>query len=392
MVINFCFDDLGPNPDLGRPNLAVTDIETAQFDTTWPYVIPLRLLMYLRRAGIVFRTWHIEQAPLGSWYPVALGYHAHDIDYFALMPDSTQDALRQQRIRVLFYYHEGDNPALIKQIMDHWAINNNLSTDCYRFVSANSRSSTIDGFYFFSDHEYFFQYVNRQQPVAAPDIRPRRYQFTALSRTHKWWRAAIMSDMHARDLLRHSQYSYHHNNDVVDDPAQNPLRIHEFSHWDTQLQQFMQGVPYVCDSADTDLHNDHRMVNTALYDHSYCHVVLETHLDADHSNGAFITEKTYKCLKYAQPFVVAGTVGTLACLRDQGYRVFDHVLDNRYDCIKDNTLRWLTLRGVLQDLASQDMHAWFRRCESDLRHNQALFLCTKKPDLLQLAQYLDTVE
>lgn len=392
MVINFCFDELGHNPDLGYPNLAAPELRPDQFDQTWPYSIPLRLMMYLRRANIDFRTWTVHLAPHGAWYPVALGWHDHHIDYFALMPEVTRQALRQQRIRVLFYYHEGDNPVLIKRLMDQRTRANNLPPDCYVFVSANSRADSIQAFRFFSDHEHFFQYVNRRQPAIPPESCHRAFRFTVLSRTHKWWRASIMSDMLAHGLLQNSQWSYNTTCDINDDITANPLRIYEDLDWSARLRDFMQAGPYVCDNDDSEQHNDHRWINTDLYQQSYCHVVLETHFDADGSDGTFITEKTYKCLKYAQPFVVAGPAGTLASLRDQGYRVFDHVIDNSYDLVKDNTERWLSLRRTLTQLAHNDLHQWFQLCQDDLQHNQDLFMQTRKKDLVRLAEYLDSVQ
>lgn len=391
MAINFCFDKLGNNPDIGYPNLAKPNLHANEFDTSWPFSIPLRLSMYLRRAGIEFNSWTISDAPMGSWYPVALGWHDHHIDYFALMPDLVIQALRQKRIRVLFYYHEGDNPQVIKKIMDQQSKKNSLPEDCYVFVSANSQASNIPYFRFFPDHEYFFQYVNRRQCAEDLNLASRPYQFTALSRTHKWWRASIMSDMWDRKLLDQSQWSYNTACGIGENLADNPIRIFEFDRWCETIARFMQGGPYVWDSADSNDHNDHSNINVELYQQSYCHVVLETLFDADGSGGTFISEKTYKCFKYAQPFVIAGSPGTLQCLRDHGYRVFDHVLDNSYDRIKDNTLRWFAVRAVLQDLSKKDMHQWFLHCEKDLRHNQDLFLRTRKQNLLKLAQYLDMV-
>lgn len=392
MVINFCFDNLGINPGLGYPNLAQPGLHADQFDITWPYAIPLRLLMYMRSNRIKFKTWLIPHAPKGSWYPIALGWHDHHIDYFSLMPESARTALRQRRIRVLFYYHEGDNPIMIKQLMDQRAQANNLPSNCYLFVSANSRADTIHGFRFFPDHEHFFQYMNREQQATELDLAPRPYKFTVLSRTHKWWRASIMSDMLAHDLLQNSQWSYNTTCDINDDIVDNPLRIYESPDWSNRLANFMQAGPYVCDRYNSQQHNDHRWINTELYSKSYCHVVLETHFDADGSQGAFITEKTYKCLKYAQPFVVIGTPGTLTCLREQGYRVFDHVMDNSYDLIQDNTQRWFALRSLLQDLADRDLHRWLISCKDDLHHNQDLFIGQNKKDLARLAEYLYTVQ
>lgn len=392
MAINFCYDDRGPNPDLGYPNLARPNLNPDEFDTTWPLSIPMRLLMYLRRAGIEFNTYLSKDAPARSWYPIALGWHDHELDYFSLIPSDTLDLVRRGHIRVLFYYHEGDNPHVIKSIVDRLAEKNNLPADCYLFISANTAADGIDRFIYFAEHEHFFQYINRGQRPKLINLEPRPYQFTALNRTHKWWRASVMSDLYREGLLEKSLWSYNTECLIDDREEDNPIRIHEFDHWNRAMHDFLKGGSYICDTADASEHNDHRQINVDLHQQSYCHLVIETHFDADGSEGAFLTEKTYKCLKYGQPFVIIGTPGSLDALRNQGYRVFDHALDNSYDQIIDNTERWLAIKELIADLSQRDLHQWFESCRGDLEHNQRLFRDRRKNDLLKLAQYLDTVE
>ena len=94
-----------------------------------------------------------------------------------------------------------------------------------------------------------------------------------------------MSDLWRYDLLTQSQWSYNTQCVINDDKKDNPLRVHEFEHWHNSMVEFLQDGPYICDSADADKHNDHRSVNTDLYQQSYCHLILETHFDADGSGG-----------------------------------------------------------------------------------------------------------
>lgn len=391
VAINFCYDDLGPNPDLGYPNLAKSGLAPDEFDITWPLSIPIRLSMYLRRANIDFRTYCVKDAPKGSWYPIALGWHDHRLDYFSLIPDDTLDAVRRKNIRILFYYHEGDDPHTIQQITDRLVEKHDLPSDCYLFVSANSAATDLDRFVYFAEHEHFFQYINRGQRPPLINHEPRPYQFTALNRTHKWWRASVMSDLYRDGLLVNSLWSYNTGCLIGDREEDNPIRIHEFQDWNRSMHDFLSQGPYICDTADSTSHNDHRHINTDLHQQSYCHLVIETHFDADGSGGAFLTEKTYKCLKYGQPFIIIGSPGSLAVLRKQGYRVFDHVLDNSYDLIKDNTDRWLAIKKLISNLHSTDMKRWFESCRGDLEHNQRLFRDRRKNDLLSLAEHLDSI-
>jgi hypothetical protein len=116
--------------------------------------------------------------------------------------------------------------------------------------------------------------------------------------------------------------------------------------------------------------------------------VLETHFDADGSNGAFLTEKTFKCLKHGHPFVLFAPPGSLAALRRMGYRCFDTVIDNRYDLIADNTERYLAVVDAIRKLALADPNMLYNSCVEDLQHNQALFLASKQDRLNTLWETL----
>jgi hypothetical protein len=105
--------------------------------------------------------------------------------------------------------------------------------------------------------------------------------------------------------------------------------------------------------------------------------VLETHFDADGSGGSFLTEKTFKCIKHGHPFVLFAPVGSLAALRDLGYRTFDSAMDNTYDTVTDNTQRYTSAMHTIQQLALQDPNTVYNSCVEDLEHNQQVFLASK---------------
>lgn len=390
-VINFCFDDLGDYA-LGYPNLARPGLQADEFDTTWPRVLPLRLLVYLRRSGVEFQVHLVEQAPLASWYPVAFAWHDFDCDYFALMPPLVHTRLRTQEIRVLFYYHEGDHPGRIQHHLDQLCVQHRLPLDCYVFVSANTAAKSFARCLYFNDHEYFFSYINRHQSAAPVQDRPRTAEFTALSRVHKWWRASVMSDLRHHGVLDRSLWSYNTECSVQDLECDNPLELDSMPGWRQRTHEFVTNGPYVCDSPDPVSHNDHRYINAALYQDSYCHLVLETLFDVDGSGGCFLTEKTFKCIKFGQPFVIIGAARSLDTLRQQGYRVFDHAIDNSYDDIANNTQRWLAVRSAIQRIQQQDMRQWFRTCVPDIMHNQQQFASMRHQALQRLAADLDTIK
>jgi hypothetical protein len=389
-MIAFCFDSPG-DFGLGYPNLAKPNLDQDQFDHTYPRTLPLRLLMYLEQRSINFSVHTVTDAPLGAWYPVAWGWHDFECDYFSLMSDLVKKRLRDQEIRVLFYYHEGDHPGRIQQRLDQLCQLHDVPVACYLFVSANSACKNWPRCRYFNDHEYFFSYINRFQkaPIPNQDIRP--YEFTALNRVHKWWRASVMADLYHSDLLDKSLWSYNTECTIDDQELNNPIELDSVLGWRHCVSDFIKGGPYICDHGDRRAHNDHRRVNIDLYRDSYCHLVIETLFDVDGSGGAFLTEKTFKCIKFGQPFVMIGPVGSLGVLRQQGYRVFDHAMDNSYDLIGNNTERWMAVKKTIQEISKQDMYQWFLSCRDDVLHNQRIFAGMTHQSLQHLAADLDTV-
>jgi hypothetical protein len=377
------------DPELGYPNLANLGLGPDEFDVTWPRAIAFRLLVYLGYAQATWTSGLVESAPRGSWYPVAIAWHDFDCDYFDLMKPTVISKLKSGDMRVLFYYHEGDNPERIRARLDHCCVQHKLPLNCYLFLSANTAADQVDKFYYFPDHEHFLLYVNRRQGYTPVTDLPRSYDFTALNRVHKWWRASIMSDLYADGLLSNSQWSYNTTVTDGDRSEDNPISIHNVPGWPAKLDQFLSGGPYYCDGSNEVAHNDHRWINADLYLKSYCHIAIETLFDVDQSGGAFLTEKTYKCLKFGQPFVIAGAVGSLQALRDAGYRVFDSLIDNNYDTVVDNTQRWFAVKEAIAKIKSQDMHSWYLKCMPDLIHNQQLYIQRTKPTLDRLIDCLN---
>lgn len=371
-MLNFCYDRLS-SPSIGCPNLAKWTAEPftpewRQFDTHWPRTVPLRLLMYLNAAHIPYGVYTVVDAPVGSWYPVAFSWFDFTCDYFAIMSPQVRARLSSGEIKILFYYHEGDNPERILIRLQSM-----LPDHCYHFISANTAADQLLNATYFSEHEFFFRYVNRKQRLLNSSG-CRTSEFTVLNRVHKWWRAAVMSDLQSHGLLDKSLWSYNSVNLYQDDYDANPIEVDVLDSGLRKLMHdFVSNGPYHCDFLNQDQQNNHHYVNTDLYTKSYFQIVLETHFDADQSGGTFITEKTWKPIKFGQPFVVIGPAGTLAALRTAGYSVFDDVLDNTYDTIENNTERYIAVRNSLLSMQQHGVADLFKKCQNGIEHNQQNF-------------------
>ena len=115
-------------------------------------------------------------------------------------------------------------------------------------------------------------------------------------------------------------------------------------------------------SADFDL---------ADYEATDIEVVLETLFD---DSRLHLTEKSLRPIALGQPFILAGTHGSLEYLRSYGFKTFMHIWDERYDMIEDPYERL----GVIADLMKQiaNWAPWIR--EQKLAEAQAIADYNKK--------------
>ena len=346
-----------------------------EFEQHWPCTVPFRLQEYCEYHDVKINILGPNDAwPVGAFYPIGLGFFNFEIDYFELLPERVFAELQRSHIRILFYYHEGDNPAKIKQRLDKLVTKHELPADCYRFVSGNTAARGIKGFAYFADFELWYWHRNRSSGALPVHHEPREREFTALNRLHKTWRATAMANLLQHQVLDNSYWSYCETGSLVNED--NPIEIDSISNLRTATEQFLKSAPYYCDKLDQAERNNHANVVDRYFTNSYCHIVLETHFDADQSGGAFLTEKTFKPIKHGQMFFVAGPAGSLQTLRNLGYRTFDGILDTSYDYDHNNTHRWIKLRNAIVR-AQSDLPALFARARSDIEHNQRLFLETK---------------
>lgn len=358
-----------------------------------PWIAPIRLNFYAQDHNFPINTSYInELLPHNAFYPVGISWFDFELDYFALMTEQVRGYLREHRLRVLFYYHEGDNPFNQKARLDELCGQHNLPVDCYRFVSGNTQADNIENFVYFPDHELFYwrnSVIWNDIPQVGCEVHPyrRNREFTFLSRVHKWSRATIAAHLHRLGIFNNSYWSYG-NVDIGDRYEDNPIQINTIHNLTDYVQEFLAKGPYRCDNLTPDEHNSHWMFEPKHYTDSYCHLVLETFFDADGSNGCFISEKVFKPIRHGQPFVVFGTHHTLATLRRLGYRTYDHAIDNSYDKIENNTERFRKIVDTVKNIRQQDMHQWYMSMWDDMQYNRALYLnsADKRSKLAELVK------
>lgn len=391
MSFNFVYDrfidDASPYPNLAP----LTDISqgTEQLELEWPRIIPVRLLDYCNTHGYPYQLHTVDSAyPVTAWYPVGIAWFDHELDYFSLMSPAVLERLGALELRVLFYYHEGDDPAGLGLRLQSLCQQHGLPMDCYRLVTANTAADSVDNAVYFADHELFYWQCSHDSARLQPHTEPRTHRFTALVRRHQAWRAAFVAWMHQQGIVNDDSYwsytglgleprdiDYFRDNPVYLSRYYPGLQqlpgLWEYTHW------FVTQSPWqLADTLDTDAHNSHNILVAEHYTDSYINIVLETYYAAEQSSGAFLTEKTFKPIRNGQPFVIVGCRASLAALRQLGYRTFDSVIDASYDGL-DNDPRFYSLQQLLRQLDHADLHAVYQACLADIQHNQQLFLAPK---------------
>lgn len=93
-------------------------------------------------------------------------------------------------------------------------------------------------------------------------------------------------------------------------------------------------------------------------------------------DSMFFTEKTYRCFALLHPFVLMARPHALKELRKQGYKTFAPYIDESYDDIEDDDLRFDAIIKEIKRLSTQNGNEWLSWQESIrpiVEYNQEFF-------------------
>jgi hypothetical protein len=109
------------------------------------------------------------------------------------------------------------------------------------------------------------------------------------------------------------------------------------------------------------------------YESTDIEVVLETLFD---DGRLHLTEKSLRPIAVGQPFILAGTQGSLEYLRSYGFKTFDSVWDESYDTIEDPVERIKAITQVIKtvsNLSLKQQKSMLLDMQPILEHNYQLF-------------------
>jgi len=180
---------------------------------------------------------------------------------------------------------------------------------------------------------------------------PAKYKAICKNRLFREHRIAIVKRIHEYELENDINYSFgivtqHGPGDELNyvhrDYTTRTINAARIFNYDPQ-----ELLAWVTRHGERNLH--HEKVNLSInhastvsqnlldaHSDSYFEIVAETNYVVD---TVFPSEKTFKAIYFMQPFVLCAEQGAIQALREQGYDVFDDIIDHSYDKIKDPDLR-----------------------------------------------------
>ena len=220
-------------------------------------------------------------------------------------------------------------------------------------------------------------------------------RFAMLSRNYQRWRLDFYGKLVKKDLLKHFQYTFSNLIPYADMPVFSHEQLiddltgmgHEV---DTVLENWVRGVPYTFDTvAITEKFSDevYRVIQT-----SGINVVIESHFDPHYFfpqlkhikttdlSIAFPTEKTYKAVASAKPFIMVSTPNFLSEFRQLGFKTFAPYIDESYDQIYDSQERFTALVNEIErlsKLSEHDFAAVLEKCQEVADYNLQVLIQRK---------------
>lgn len=215
---------------------------------------------------------------------------------------------------------------------------------------------------------YMSEFVE-EKDLSDTIIRP--YKFLCFNRTmHKPHRAGMAYLAIKYDLLSEGKFSF------IQRLSKNTLRnyismvVEPVEEYVSTLESI---IPYELDTQHLpELKKSGFGVSNnkkELYLDTYIHIVTETFF----GNNVFLSEKIFRPISNFQPFIVFGDYGSLAELRNLGFKTFEPFIDESYDLEIDPKERFRKIEteiAKLKNKSIKEIHEWYYDIKDILVHNR----------------------
>lgn len=216
------------------------------------------------------------------------------------------------------------------------------------------------------------------RPLHSRNLRSKKFLFfMGAPRPH---RIAILSFLINQTYIKDAYYSCLSSKDAIIAAISGCIH-HEkrntqfnFKNVKTTITNFNENFPKELSSKVGDEPGQHSASENDIFyfGDSYYSIIPETSYfkkddDKDtidkwnyHLDFTFITEKTMRAIGYLHPFVLLSRPYSLKGLRELGYQTFHPYIDESYDLIEDDHLRFESIKNTIKKLNNKTDSEWIR--------------------------------
>jgi hypothetical protein len=143
-----------------------------------------------------------------------------------------------------------------------------------------------------------------------------------------------------------------------------------------QIVELNKNLPLILYDHNNNEHDDRFYIDR---------IVPQVHLDTwvtviseasfgDSDLTLFLSEKAFKPIACSHPFIFMGNKGSLAKLRDMGYKTFEGFIDETYDTLPTWERMQAVIESIKQINAIEDKLTWYESMRPILEHNKQVLM------------------
>ena len=276
-----------------------------------------------------------------------------------------KQAAESNLIRVIFSNpHEGSDT--IRWQLFAYGIDDLVKQGKILVLSGGAVESEFQGHF---AHENFvskcFAYdENIQAQQRSQDIfnkQPKPYRFLFLNGRSRSHRRSLIETLQQHNLLKDALWSNLDTGNGALHYLPPEYEVDRFrSNVNTPGQGFVKNQLFGSEWGDI-------YINPAQYTHTYFSIVTETVFEYPYS---FRTEKIWKPIFMAHPFIAVANTGYYRDLHQLGFRTFDDLIDESWDLIANNTDRLDRIKDVIINLCADNLDEFLAAAEPACKYNQ----------------------
>lgn len=307
------------------------------------------------------------------FYPIFLPSDSDSIPH-VVIPDTILYAINQGNCLVLIsHYHEANHWEHYEKEISRIQNSYNLSDNKFIFITGNVIGSLKYKSVFCNSWEpaSFENNFIKERRSGTHSIfkdEPKPYKFICLNQRPRDHRFALVTGLYPYRNQGLLSFHYHREFDKSQFVKNYPTYSRQWNDSGLEFEMPLK-LP---DNLDRGGFQEPYIIDKRVekFYQSYLHIVSETHV-----SHIFFTEKTYKPIKYFQPFVMINGQYSLEHFRKLGYQTFNKYIDESYDLEPSNERRIeLAIQASLDFINRKDLHEVIKEMYPIFEHNYNVFI------------------